>query len=113
MLLLIPASSRPIVHSHVQPLSCDEKKSENIINHIKELDQIITDNISVLPTQHPLEELHDIDVHDEDYQTHIPVEPDAVKPEVDNYTPDEYDNLIAAEVLLPKGDIFVLATVTG
>jgi hypothetical protein len=110
---LLSASGRPIVGSTIQPLSRNEKKSEDIINRIKELDRMITDNISILPTQPTLEELRDIDVYAEDCQPYIPVEPNAVKPEVDDFTPEDYENLIAAEVLLPKGDILVLAMEAG
>ncbi len=56
-------------------------------------------------------ELQDVD-YDND-QPYIPLEPDAERMEADDYTPEECDNLIAAEVLLPKGDILVPATVVG
>ena len=35
------------------------------------------------------------------------------QPEVDDYTPEGYDELISAEVLIPKGDQSVLGTVIG
>jgi hypothetical protein len=42
-----------------------------------------------------------------------PYEPEAEKPEVSEYTPEMYDALIMAEVLLPKYDVLVPATVIG
>ena len=35
------------------------------------------------------------------------------QPEVDDYTPEGYDELILAEVLIPKGDQSVLGKVIG
>jgi len=84
---LLPASGRPLVCSTVQPLSPDKRKSEDIISRTIDLDRSIMDNISTLPTQPPLEELCDIDVHDKDYHPYIPAEPDAAKPEVDDLHP--------------------------
>ena len=43
----------------------------------------------------------------------MPMEPEAERPEADAFTPEMYDTLISAEVLLPKGDILVPAKVTG
>ncbi len=38
------------------------------------------------------------------YETY---EPEAEKPEVSDYTPEMYDALIMAEVLLPKDDVLI------
>jgi hypothetical protein len=53
------------------------------------------------------------ELQDEDYEVYDPMEPDADKPEANAYTPEMYDSLINAEVLLPKGDILLPARVTG
>ena len=50
---------------------------------------------------------------DEDYDVYIPVELEADMPEADAFTPELFDNLLSAEVLIPKGDILVPATVIG
>jgi hypothetical protein len=50
---------------------------------------------------------------DEDYITYEPMEPEADMPEADAFTPELFHNLLSAEVLLPKGDVFVPATVVG
>jgi hypothetical protein len=49
-----------------------------------------------------------------DYQdVYDPVEPVAQKPQPDDYTPESYDALITAELLLPKGDVLERANVIG
>jgi hypothetical protein len=40
-----------------------------------------------------------------------PVEPEAAMPEAEEFTPEEFDKYIAAEVLLPKGDSMVLGRI--
>jgi hypothetical protein len=50
----------------------------------------------------------------DDYQdVYDPVEPVAQKPQPDDYTPESYDALITAELLLPKGDVLERANVIG
>jgi hypothetical protein len=79
--------------------------SNDIIEKIKVLDHSIRDNIETLPVQDVPEKLQDLD--DDACTPYLPVEPD-----VDEYTSEECDNLITAEVLLPnKGDILVTETV--
>ena len=39
------------------------------------------------------------------------MEPEACKPEVGDFSPDFYDAIITAKLLLPKGDILLLAKV--
>jgi hypothetical protein len=41
------------------------------------------------------------------------MEPDADKPEIEDYTPEMYDNLINADVLLSKGDVLLPGRVVG
>jgi hypothetical protein len=48
-----------------------------------------------------------------DENLNVPMEPEAERPEADAFTPEMYDTLISAEVLLPKGDILVPAKVIG
>jgi hypothetical protein len=45
------------------------------------------------------------------FDVYEPYEPDAEKPEVDDYTPETYDAMISAKVIIPKGDILVPAKV--
>jgi hypothetical protein len=39
------------------------------------------------------------------------LESDATKPKISDYTPETYDALLSAEIILPKGDILVPAQV--
>lgn len=106
---LLPASGRPIVRSTVQAISEDELHSENICQQIKELDQQIESSIIESKHEPPLIESQNQALQD----VYEPYEPDAEKPEVANFTPNNlYDALISAEVILPKGDILAPATVT-
>jgi hypothetical protein len=95
----------------VQPLTHEERESQEILQQIKELDHSITSSISALPQQLPLQELQDVDVNDTAYIPYIPMEPEAEKPDADEFTPTECDQLIAAEVLIPKDDVLQPATV--
>ncbi len=58
------------------------------------------------------EAIEEAELQDED-ELYDPMEPEADCPEADTFTPEMYDTLIAAEVLLPKGNILVLAEVIG
>jgi hypothetical protein len=107
---VLPASGQPIVHSTVQPLT--KIKSENhdeIIKCIKNLDRSILEKILTLPIQELPANLHDVD--GDDYKSYMPIEPEADKLDIDDHMPEECDNLIAAEVLLPKGGELLPATV--
>ncbi len=105
---LLPASGIPIVRSTVQPISQDERKTTVVQEAMQALDDSIipkfTDlthtQLSTVPTMF----LQDV---------YEPYEPETEKPEVSEYTPEMYDALITAEVLLPKDDVLVPATVIG
>jgi hypothetical protein len=62
-----------------------------------------------LPIQELPANLHDVD--GDDYKSYMPIEPEADKLDIDDHMPEECDNLIAAEVLLPKGGELLPATV--
>jgi len=64
-----------------------------------------------LPQQPPLLELQDVDVNNIAYKPYLPMEPEAEKLDADEFTPTECDELIAAEVLIPKDDVLQPATV--
>lgn len=53
------------------------------------------------------------EVQDEDYDVYKPMEPEADKPKADAFTPEMYDALISAEVLLPNGDTLIPTIVIG
>jgi hypothetical protein len=106
---ILPASGRPIVRSTVQALTQDELNEESIQAQINDFDCKIEETIKSVPAQEIPQELEDQDYED----LNEPMEPEAEKPEADAFTPEMYDTLISAEVLLPKGDILVPAKVTG
>ena len=107
---ILPASARPIVRSTVQALTDDELLSESICEQIAVLDRSIHDVIA--RDGDTLDQIPQ-DLQDEDYDVYDPMEPEADKPEADAFTPEMYDALISAEVLLPKGDVLLPAKVLG
>jgi hypothetical protein len=100
---LLLDSGRVIVRSTVQPLSFDDMQSPNVQHAIKQLDHQIETKIVDIKQPNLLQEpLRDI---------YEPIEPEAEKPEIDDYTPETYDAMISADLLLPKGDVLVPAKV--
>ncbi len=102
---LLPESGRVIVRSTVQPLSLDDEQMPSVQQAIKQLNQHIETKIMDVKQPSLLQEPL-MDVYD-------PYEPEAVKPEVDNFTPDAYDAMISAELFIPKEDVLIPATVIG
>ena len=110
---ILPASARPIVRSTVQPLTQDELSSPTVKACIQDLDLSIRDKVSTADDDFvdPPVELQD---EDDSLDVHFdPMEPEAERPEADDFTPEALDNLINAEVILPKGDILIPARVIG
>jgi hypothetical protein len=106
---IMPQSGKPIVRSTMQALTQDERGSLPIKDAILALDQSIKDRIAVDSDPFIPPDLDEV----EDYLVYEPAEPEAVQEEVDAVTPETLDNLISAEVLLPKGDILLPAHVIG
>ena len=52
-----------------------------------------------------------IDIYDDDLDPHLPHEPESSMPEADDFTPEELDKYISAEVILPNGEARQRATV--
>jgi hypothetical protein len=104
---ILTDTARPIVRSSVQPLTRSELNNENIKSDIRDLNQKIIDHIGEV-------EIPDLPVElQDDYDIYEPMEPEASKPEIGDYTPEAYDALIAAELMLPKGDILTSAKVVA
>ncbi len=102
---ILTENGRPIVRSLVQPLTRMEWGDENIKNDIRELNQKIIESIGDI-------ELPDLPIELQDeYDIYEPMEPDATKPEIGDFTPEAYDALISAELMMPKGDILLPAKV--
>jgi hypothetical protein len=81
-----------------------------ILHQIRELDTSIRDRIATDDDSFPDPPQ---EILDEDYEENIPAEPDADIPEADAFTPELFDNLLSAKVLLPKGCVLVPTTVIG
>jgi hypothetical protein len=91
---LLPASGRVIVHSTVQPLSPDDVQSPNVQQAIKHLNHQIETKIADVKQPSVLQEPL-MDVYE-------PYEPEANKPEVDDFTPETYDAMISAKLSNPR-----------
>jgi hypothetical protein len=109
---VLPANGKPLVRSSVQALTPEELQSVSIHQAIHALDQSILAAIPETSTgakKLPADLLYNEALQD----IYEPFEPEADKPEIADYTPETYDALISAEVLLPHEDILVPAIVTG
>ncbi len=100
---LLLGNGRVIVRSTIQALSQDDILSETVQRAIKELDHHI--ETKIVDTKQP-----DL-LQGPLWDVYEPYEPEADKPEVDDYTPQSYDAMIAADLLLPQGDVLVPARV--
>ncbi len=102
---ILTENARPIVRSSVQPLTRTEWTDENIKNNIRNLNQKIIETIGDIKIPDLPIELQD------EYDIYEPMEPEASKPEIGDFTPEAYDALISAEIMLPKGDVLLPAKV--
>jgi hypothetical protein len=100
-------NGKPIVRFTSQPISNEEWRVESFLTSVRELNKKIIECIGTV-------DLTDIPVELQDeYEVYEPMEPEADRPERDDFTPEAYDTLITAEVLLPKGDILLPGIVVG
>ncbi len=117
---ILPRSGIPIARSTVQPISDAELRSVEVQQELHTYDSIIDQKLGDHCTEeNPLsfeigstaltQALTEAD--EDGYYT--PVEPEAEKPEVDDYDEETYDKFTSAEVLLPKGDYQYIAKVLG
>jgi len=100
---LLPSSGKPIVRSTVQPLTPEEAQDPVVQKNIVSLDQQIMAKVPQTTVKLPIEQTLQ-DIYD-------PYEPEAEKPEILDITPETYDSLISAEVILPQGDTLIPAVV--
>lgn len=117
---ILPKSGTPIARTTVRPVTTDELQQDAIKQELLSFDQSIQRKIG----DHLLNEgdlsfevdssdlakaLADVD---DDIDGHyLPIEPDAEKPDLDDYDEETLDSLLSAEVLLPKGDFQFIAKV--
>ncbi len=102
---ILTENGKPIVRSSIQPVSHVEWSKKDVKDSVRALNQRIIEEIGEVELPDLLVELQDT------YDVFEPVEPEACKPEIEDYTPEAYDALISAELMLPKGDILLPAKV--
>jgi len=108
---ILPASGHPIICLTIQSLSPDELQTPEIQQAIRDLELSINDKIGS-DNDIPQEFTESSD--DEDVLLpYEPMKPEAAQNNIDSCSPETFDNLIVAEVLLPKGDTLVPAKVTS
>jgi hypothetical protein len=112
---ILPPSGIPIARSSVQPVSPEERQTDNVIQELAMLDDSIKNKFG-----NPIkEDIPDYFSHDgqenmpPDYTTpqFEPVEEGV--PEADEWDPESFDQYISAQIVVPKGDQHVLGTVIG
>jgi hypothetical protein len=120
---LLNQNAQIIVRSTVQRISQDELQTQVNIAAIKEFNDEIERRIGKygtgVPVSAPVRGDDDIianrimydEYEDDADEPPPPLEEEAEKPEIANFTPEAYDRFIAAEVMLPQGDILVPAHV--
>jgi hypothetical protein len=111
---ILTSNGKVLVRSSVQALTEEELQATNVQNAIATLDQNIMSAIPEMPLATASKNIPQNILYNEALQdVYEPFEPEMEKPEIADYTPDAYDALISAEVLLPQEDILVPAIVTG
>jgi hypothetical protein len=118
---VLPSSGVPIARSTVQAISEVELRSAEVQEQIRIYDETIRGKLAVqsdstepfMVTEGSItNELQQANEADDGFN--IPLEPDAEKPNPDDFNDEEtYSRFTSAEVLLPKGDYEFIAKVTG
>ncbi|MFN9979156.1 MAG: hypothetical protein ACK53Y_04545, partial [bacterium] len=100
---ILTSNGKVLVHSSVQALTEEELQAANIQNAIATLDQNIMSAIPEMPLATASKNIPQNILYNEALQdVYEPFEPEMEKPEIADFTPDAYDALISAEVLLPQ-----------
>jgi hypothetical protein len=110
---ILPKSGIPIARTTVQPVTNDELQKEEVKSELQAYDEAIKTKLGNTIDGKPFEidsdalqnELDDVD---DEFET---IEPQAEKPEADDYDEETFDKLLSAEVLLPRGDMQAIAKV--
>jgi hypothetical protein len=118
---ILTNTRKVIARSTVQAISEADINTEQVTSELKAFDSAIETRLSDSSEGHDSLDLPDylqfVDegLANEDIQTphYEQVEPEAAMPEADDLDHDAYDKYIAAEVILPKGDTFLLGKVIG
>jgi hypothetical protein len=114
---LLNQNAQIIVRSTVQRISQDELQTQVNITATKEFNDEIERRIGKygtgVPVNAPVRGDDDIianrimydEYEDDADEPPPPLEEEAEKPEIANFTPEAYDRFIAVEAMLPQGDI--------
>jgi hypothetical protein len=102
----------------VQPIADADKTSVEVIQELSALDEAIKTKLITGAERIEETEIPDyLCLHDEDEDASTPqfdpIEPEAAMPEADEFDVEAYDEYLAAEVILPKGENMVLGKVVG
>ena len=117
---ILPKSCRVIARSSVQAVSEDDLALIETQTELAELDLAIDAKIGDKVTDknlppdvpNPTPAVGDEDIFDGDAGEDIdPADPDATRPEADDYTPEALDEYLATDVILPHGGEAQRATV--
>jgi hypothetical protein len=92
------------VRSTIQPLSQDDQQSSTLLKDIQHLNDEIETKIIDVKQPNLQEPMFDV---------YEPWEPEADKPEADDFTPETYDATVSAELFLPKENVLLPAKVIG
>jgi hypothetical protein len=114
---ILPQSGVPIARSTVQTITANELKTEVVQQELASLD----DAIKVKLGAHHNDDNPKIDLRlymeDDDENDNVfdtePFEPEARIPDVDVFEPDQYDELLLAEPLLPRDNVLHPARIIG
>jgi hypothetical protein len=117
---ILPKSGIPIARTTMQPITDDQLQINSVKQELLSFDQAIewklgdhllnnSDLLFEVDSSDVLKAL--ADVNDDNGGHYSSFEPDAEKPELDDFDEETLDNLPSAEVLLPKGDYKFIAKV--
>lgn len=118
---ILTSSGNVVIRKSVWAIPEDERKQPNIVADLAQLEADITSKLGdklkegdedpeiadelKLPPNYIFDDPDGIEENEE------PEEPDATKPEADDYTPEAYDHYLTAKVMLPHGGESARATV--
>lgn len=104
---ILPISCEPISRGTVQHMTKEEQLDPVNVklmdDYTKSVDAKLNDDAHVLSPIEGMFHIQDDDEDDEDAYAYKPVEASTI-PDADDYTPDAYDDLISASLLLPNED---------
>ena len=101
---ILPKSCKVVVRKDVWAVTKDEMADPIIQAEIAEVDKLISDKLNGTSGEESEDfPLPDYNIFDDDDADMEPFEPEGLKPEADEYTPEAYDEYLSARVLIPRG----------